>query len=90
MTNSVEKELAVVMKITANENDVNDISATPATTISAIATCNVQLHLCVLVIGLNKIMSLSVDYKESFKRTRHRLVSFFDILLRCCTSQHGH
>ena len=43
MTNSMEKELAVVMKITAKENDVNDffayISIISATIISAIANC---------------------------------------------------
>jgi len=44
MTNSLEKELAVIMKITPKVNDVNDIfadiSITPATIISAIATCS--------------------------------------------------
>ena len=49
MTNSWEKKLAVIMKITAKVNDVNDIfadiSVTPATIISAVATCS---YICVI------------------------------------------
>ena len=64
MTNNLEKEHAVIMKITADVNDVNevsaDISVTPATIISAIATCS---NICMIwFLDLNKIMSFSVGY----------------------------
>jgi len=49
MTNSLENELAVNMKITVKVNDVNDIfadiSVTPATIISATASCS---YVCVI------------------------------------------
>ena len=71
MTNSLEKELAVIMKITANVTDVNDVfadmSVTPSTIISAIAICS---YICMIwFLDLNKIMSFSVGYiKKVSKR----------------------
>ena len=64
MTNSLEKELVVFMKLTAKVNDVNDvfadISVIPATIISTIATCS---YICMIwFLDLNKVMSFSVGY----------------------------
>jgi len=79
VTNSLEKELEVIIKITAKVNDVNDvfadISVTPATIISAIATCS---YICVIwFLDLNKIMSFSVGYiKKVSKRQSTGLYRF--------------
>jgi len=79
VTNSLKKELAVIMKLTAKVNDVNDvfanISVTPATIISAIATCS---YICMIwFLDLNKIMSFSVGYRKKVsKRQKTDLYRF--------------
>ena len=82
MTNSLEKELGVIMKLTAKVNDVNDvcadISVTPATIISAIATCS---YICMIwFLDLNKVMSFSVGYIKKVSKMQstdlYRLLIF--------------
>jgi len=82
VTNSLEKELGVIMKLTAKVNDVNDvcadISVTPATIISAIATCS---YICMIwFLDLNKVMSFSVGYIKKVSKMQstdlYRLLIF--------------
>ena len=79
MTNSLEKELEVIIKITAKVNDVNDvfadISVTPATIISAIATCS---YICMIwFLDLNKIISFSVGYIKKVSKRQSTDLCFY-------------
>jgi len=80
VTNSLEKELAVIIKITAKVNDVNDVFGYSC--YHHQCNCNLQLHLHDLVFRFkqNHVFFCRL-YKESFKKAKHILVSFFDIYI---------